>query len=251
MKDYRPEMSFGQDEAERYDEGQRFSQTPSRRDRDAAIELLEGLARGGPALELAIGTGWIALPLAERGIRVDGIDISQEMVAQLRAKPGGERISVTIGSMADAPVDGEYRLVFVVANSLFNLLTQEEQVRCFENVAAHLTVDGLFLAEGFLPGYLYALRDRQYVDAEAVEVDLVRLDVARHDPVGQLLVESHVSLSAEGVQLNPIVTRYAWPSELDLMARLAGLRLKERWGGWHRDPFTAESRYAISVYCRS
>lgn len=251
MKNYDPVMSFRKDEAEVYDEGQRFSQTPSRRNRNAAIELLESLARGGPALELAIGTGWIALPLAERGIRVDGVDISEAMVAQLRAKPGGERISVTIGSMADAPFDGDYRLVFVVANSLFNMLTQEEQVRCFENVAAHLTDDGLFLIEGFLPGYLYALRDRQYVDAEAVEVDLVRLDVARHDPVGQLLMESHVSLSAGGVRLNPIVTRYAWPSELDLMARVAGLRLTERWSGWNREPFTAESRYAVSVYGRA
>jgi SAM-dependent methyltransferase len=214
------------------------------------VTLLAELAGNGPALELAIGTGWIALPLAERGIRVDGIDISEAMVEQLRAKPGGDKLNVVIGDMATVQMADRYRLTFIVANSLFNVLTQEDQVRTFENVAAYLTDDGVFLIEGLLPGYLYALRDHQYVDAEAVEVNLVRLDVARHDPVSQLLVESHVSLSAQGVSLNPIVTRYAWPSELDLMARLAGLRLKERWSGWNREPFTAESRYAISVYGR-
>ena len=250
MKDYEPGMSFGEETAETYDDEQRFSKTPSRIDRGAAVALLEKLAGGGPALELAIGTGWIALPLAARGVRVDGVDISPAMVDQLRAKPGGDQISVTIGDFADVPVPGSYRLIFVVANTLFNLLTQDDQVRCFENVAAHLTDDGAFLIEAFRPDFLYRLRDHQYVDAEAVEVDEVRLDVARHDPVTQLLEESHVSLSREGVRLNPIVTRYAWPNELDLMARIAGLRLKERWGGWDREPFTSISSNCVSVYGR-
>src|ERR687894_1769235 len=135
MKDYDPIMSFGEEVAKMYDDEQRG-------DEDAAVAFLERLAGGGPALELAIGTGRIALPLAARGIRVDGVDVSPAMVEQLRAKPGGERISVTIGDFADVPVPGKYRLIFVVANSLFNLLTQEDQVRCFENVAAHLTDDG-------------------------------------------------------------------------------------------------------------
>jgi O-methyltransferase involved in polyketide biosynthesis len=148
------------------------------------------------------------------------------------------------------PVPGTYRLIFVVANTLFNLLTQDEQVRCFENVAAHLTDDGAFLIEAFRPDFLYRLRDHQYVDAEAIEIDQVRLDVARHDPMTQLLEESHVLLSREGVRLNPIVTRYAWPSELDLMARIAGLRLKERWAGWNREPLTSTSRNLVSVYRR-
>jgi hypothetical protein len=152
--------------------------------------------------------------------------------------------------MCDVAVDGVYRLIFVVANSLFNVLTQEDQARCFQNVAKHLAPDGVFLIEGFTPGYLYRLRDYQYVDAEGVEVDEVRLDVARHDPVRQLLYESHVSLTSDGVKLNPVVTRYAWPSELDLMAHAAGLRLRDRWGGWKHEPFTAESRHAISVYSR-
>ncbi len=219
MKDYEPAMSFGEDVAERLANTQRG-------DEAAAVAFLERLAGGGPALELAIGTGRIALPLAARGIRVDGIDISTAMVDQLRAKPGGADLAIEIGDFADVPVSGSYRLIFVVWNTLFNLLTQERQVRCFENVAAHLTDDGSFVVEAFLPAFLYRLRDHQYVDAEAIGVDEVRLDVARHDPLTQRLEESHVSLSAAGVHLNPIVTRYAWPSELDLMARIAGLQLK-------------------------
>ena len=250
MKDFKPELSFGPKVAEVYDDLQHYSKTPSRNDRDAAVALLESVARGGPALELAIGTGWIALPLAARGIRVDGIDLSAAMVQRLRAKPGGEDISATIGDMADVGVSGTYRLIFVVANSLFNLLTQDDQVRCFENVAAHLEDDGVFLIEVFRPDFLYRLRDNQYVDAEGIEVDEVRLDVARHDPVTQLLDESHVILSRDRVRMTPIVTRYAWPSELDLMARIAGLRLKERWGGGNREPFTGESKYLVALYGR-
>src|ERR687898_2713519 len=243
MKDYEPIQSFGEDTAEIYD------QTP-RGDEAETVAFLERLARGGPALELAIGTGRIALPLAARGVRVDGIDFSPAMVARLRAKPGGDQIPVTIGDFSDVAVPDRYRLIYIVFNTLFNLLTQDDQVRCFENVAAHLTDDGAFLIEAFRPDFLYRLRDHQYVDAEAVEVDEVRLDVARHDPVTQLLEESHVSLSREGVRLNPIVTRYAWPSELDLMARIAGLRLKERWADWNRSGLTSTSRNVVSVYGR-
>lgn len=243
MKNYEPGISFGEDVAERYDDIPRGDET-------AAVAFLEQLARGGPALELAIGTGRIALPLAARGVRVQGVDISPAMVARLRRKPGGDRIPVTMGDFADVPVPGSFRLVYVVFNTLFNLLTQDEQVRCFENVAAHLTDDGSFVVEAFVPAYLTRLRDDQYVDAEAISVDEVRLDVGRHDPVTQRLYESHVSLTAEGVRLNPIVTRYAWPSELDLMARIAGLRLRDRWAGWHREPFNAASSAHVSVYGR-
>ena len=236
-------MGFGEDVAARYDD-------VPRGDEAAAVAFLEQLAGGGPALELAIGTGRIALPLAARGIPVHGVDISPAMVARLRRKPGGDQIPVAMGDFADVPVPGRFRLVYVVYNTLFNLLTQDEQVRCFENVAAHLTADGAFVVEAFVPAYLARLRDDQYVDAEAVGVHQVRLDVARHDPVSQRLYESHVTLSAVGIRLNPIVTRYAWPSELDLMARLAGLRLRDRWAGWHREPFTAASRAHVSVYGR-
>ena len=243
MKDYEPILSFGEEDAETYDDS-------SRGDEDATVAFLEHLARGGPALELAIGTGRIALPLAARGIQVDGIDFSPAMVAKLRAKPGGDQIAVTIGDFADVPVPGAYQLIYVVYNTLFNLLTQDDQVRCFENVAAHLADDGVFVVEAFVPTYLNRLRDDQYVDAERIDVGEVRLDVGRHDPVAQRLDESHVVLSSAGVRVSPIVTRYAWPSELDLMARIAGLRLENRWSGWEEEPFTATSRRHVSVYGR-
>ena len=244
MDDYEPATSFGEKTARIYDA------VTTRTDTPATVAFLEELASDGPALELAIGTGRVALPLAARGIRVDGVDISAAMVAELREKPGGEEIAVVIGDFADVPVPGSYRLIFVVFNTLFNVLTQQDQVRCFENVAAHLTDDGCFVVEAFVPAFLTRLRRNQYVDAEAVGVDEVRLDVVRHDPVAQILEESHVVLSESGVRLYPIVTRYAWPSELDLMARIAGLRLKERWSGWNREPFTATSSSHVSVYGR-
>jgi len=243
MENYEPILSFGEDTAEVYDDVKRGDEV-------ATVAFLEHLAGGGPALELAIGTGRIALPLAARGVHVDGIDLSPAMVARLRAKPGGDQISVTMGDFAEVPVPGAYRLIFVVFNTLFNLLTQDDQVRCFENVAAHLTDDGSFVVEAFVPTFLTRLRNDQYVDAEAIGVDQVRLDVGRHDPVTQHLDESHVVLSGEGVRLYPIVTRYAWPSELDLMARIAGLRLKDRWAGWNREPFTSTSSMHVSVYGR-
>jgi SAM-dependent methyltransferase len=243
VEHYEPGASFGEDVAMEYDDNTR------RGDEAATVDFLEQLARGGPALELAIGTGRIALPLAARGVRVDGIDISPAMVARLRAKPGGEQIVVTIGDFAAVPVAGAYRLIYVVFNTLFNLLTQADQVRCFENVATHLSDDGVFVVEGGVPNFLYRLRDDQYVDAEAIGVSAVRLDVGRYDPVSQRLDESHVVLSSAGVRVNPIVTRYAWPSELDLMARIAGLRLRERWDGWNREPFTSRNN-VVSVYER-
>ena len=243
MENYEPGLSFGEDAAAIYDNA-------GRGDEVATVAFLEQLARGGPALELAIGTGRIALPLAARGVHVDGIDISPAMVARLRAKPGGDQISVTMGDFADVPVQGTYRLIFVVFNTLFNLLTQDDQVRCFENVAAHLTDDGSFVVEAQVPTFLTRLRDDQYVDAEGIGVDEVRLDVGRYDPVTQILDESHVHLSREGVRLYPIVTRYAWPSELDLMARIAGLRLRDRWAGWNREPFNSTSSRHVSVYGR-
>jgi len=245
MKNYDPVTSFGEDVAAIYDD------LSPRTDTEATVAFLEQLASGGPALELAIGAGRVAQSSCGKRQRdPTGADISPAMVAHLRAKPGGDQIAVTLGDFADVPVQGAYRLIYVVFNTLFNLLTQDDQVRCFENVAAHLTDDGAFVVEAFVPTYLTRLRDDQYVDAEAVGVGEVRLDVGRHDPVTQRLEESHVVLSGAGVRLYPIVTRYAWPSELDLMARIAGLRLKERWAGWNREPFTAASSTHVSVYGR-
>ena len=242
MEDYEPAMSFDEDAAAIYDDEPRGDEAES-------VAFLEQLAAGGPALELAIGTGRIGLPLAARGIRVDAIDISPAMVAKLRAKPGGDQLEVTIGDFAEVPVSGQYRLIYVVYNTFNNLLTQDDQVRCFENVAAHLTDDGSFLIEAGVPNFLFAEHDGQYVHAESIGVHEVWLDVGRHDPVTQHHDETHIRLTREGAGLYPIVQRYTWPSELDLMARIAGLRLKERWDGWNREPFTSTGN-VVSVYCR-
>ena len=243
MDDYEPRTSFGADTAATYDDDPRG-------DEGETVAFLEQLAGGGPVLELAIGTGRIAIPLAARGLQVDGIDFSPEMVARLRAKPGGATIPVTMGDFAEVGVPGSYPLIYLVYNTLFNLLTQDDQVRCFENVATHLTAEGSFVVEAFVPSFLYRLRDDQYVDAEAIKVSEVSLDVGRHDAATQRLEETHVVLSNAGVRLYPIVSRYSWPSELDLMARIAGLRLKNRWGGWNQEPFDTNSSWHVSVYGR-
>ncbi|MGI8422523.1 MAG: class I SAM-dependent DNA methyltransferase [Chloroflexota bacterium] len=235
-------MSFGKDVGE--GDPRRL-----RGDEDATLAFLRERAGDGPALELAIGAGRVARPLAAQGVRVDGIDISQAMVDVLRTQPGGDAIAVTMGDYADVPVAGTYRLIYIVYNTIHNLLTQDDQVRCFQNVAAHLTDDGSFVVEAQTHASLH-LADNQYVHAQPIEVNQVWLDVARYDPVTQLLEESHVSLTADGVRLYPIVTRQVWPSEMDLMARIAGLRLKERWGGWNREPFTSTSSNLVSVYGR-
>ena len=233
-----------------YDEARKFYGDCLRGDETAAVAFLGQLAGPGPALELGIGSGRIALPLAARGIRVEGIDISPGTVAQMRTKPEGDKIPVTMGDFTDVRVEGRFRLIYVVWNTLFNLPSQEAQTRCFENVAAHLADDGSFVVEAYVPTFLHRLRNDQYVDAEYIRIDEVRLDVLRHDPSTQMLEESHVTLSAAGIRLGPVVQRYAWPSELDLMARLAGLRLKDRWGGWHREPFNADSAAHVSVFGR-
>jgi SAM-dependent methyltransferase len=241
MKGYTPAASFGEDVAESY-------RDVKRGDEQAAVAFLEALAAGGAVLELAIGAGRIALPLSSLGTRVDGIDISPAMLAQLRKKPGGKAISVTLGDFADVLVPGNYSLIYIVWNTLFNLLTQEDQIRCFENVARHLTEGGCFLVEAYVPAFLHHLADDQYVKAESISLAEVQLDALRHDAAGQMIEESHVRISEAGIRLNPVVQRYAWPSELDLMARIAGLRLRERWGSWDREPFDSTSSLHVSVY---
>ncbi|MBE7464610.1 MAG: class I SAM-dependent methyltransferase [Planctomycetes bacterium] len=231
-----------------YDEASKLYRDVTRGDEEAAVRFLEQQAAGGPALELGIGAGRIALPLAARGIRVDGIDISPSTVAQMRTKPGGASISVVIGDMAEAPIEGAYRLIYVVWNSFFNLPSQEAQVRCFKHVASRLASGGKFVVEAYMPSFLYRLRNDQYVDAEGISLNEVRLDVLRHDAAKQRLEESHVSITKAGIELSPVVQRYAWPSELDLMAQLAGLRTHERWGGWNREPFQSSSETHISVF---
>jgi SAM-dependent methyltransferase len=243
MQDFDPFTSFGPEVAARYD-------AALRGDEAETVELLARLAAGRPALELAIGTGRIAIPLAATGVHIDGIEQSSAMVDVLRSKPGGSDIRVTLGDMAEVAVDGKYGLVYLVFNTLFNLITQDDQVRCFENVARHLTNDGVFLVEAGVPDPFYGLRSDQYVDAESIGVDQVQLDVGRFDRVTQTLDESHVTIGSSGIRTTPIVTRYSWPSEIDLMARIAGLRLVSRWGGWQSEPFTATSARHVSVYGR-
>ncbi len=245
MKGYQPIMTFDEDNAEVYDE------LALRGDEQATVAFLDELARGGPALELAVGTGRIALPLAARGVPVDGIDFSEAMVAKLRHKEGGDRIPVTMGDFAEVGVAGTYPLIYIVFNSFFNLLTQRDQLRCFENVASHLTDDGVFVVEGgCTTAFVDDLTHGQYVRVEAIDVDAVRLDLLRFDPATQMLYENHVSISEHGVRFNPVVQRYVWPSELDLMAHIAGLRLSQRWGSWTRNAFTSASQNVISVYAR-
>ena len=241
MKNYEPAMSFGKDVAA----GDPYR---LRGDEDDTVAFLRQLAGDGPVLELAIGTGRIARPLAATGVHVDGIDISQAMVDVLRTQPGGDAIPVTMGNFADVPVVGRYKLIYVVYNTLKNLLTQDDQVRCFENVAKHLTDDGAFVVEALTPAAL-GLVDHQYVHAESIETDSVWLDVARYDPATQMLDESHVALTSTGVRLFPVVQRMIWPCEMDLMARIAGLRLKERWDDWDRSAYTGTGN-VVSVYGR-
>ena len=214
-----------------------------------AVAFLAEVARGGPALELGIGTGRVALPLASHGIRVSGIDASEAMVERLRAKPGGADIPVTMGDFGEVAVEGPFRLVYVVFNTFFSLLGQEEQVRCFRNVAARLSDDGMFVIEAFVPDP--TLYDRgQRLSTTRVEVDRLALDAARIDLSTQRITSMHVLIGAEGLALWPVQLRYAWPSELDLMARLAGLELRERYANWARDPFTPTSAGHVSVYAK-
>jgi SAM-dependent methyltransferase len=242
VEGFDPARSFGDDASRRYDDYPRGDEAET-------VDFLAELAGpDGAALEFAIGTGRIAVPLTARGVRVDGIELSPDMVARMREKPGGDAIDVSIGDMSQMRLSGSYRLVYLVYNTIFNLLSQDDQVRCFENAARHLAEGGVFVIEA---GVLSAwLRGTQYVDVERIANDEVVLDVNRYDPVTQILDESHVSFTSDGVRLGPISCRLASPAELDLMARIAGLRLLDRWGGWLHEPFTADSKRHVSVYGR-
>lgn len=211
------------------------------------IDALAELAQDGKALELGIGTGRIALPLSARNVEVHGIDAAPSMISRLRSKPGADRITVTQGSFADVSVEGEFALVYVVFNTFFALSSQEEQVRCFRNVAAHLSPGGCFVIEAFVPD-LTRFDHGQANWATKVTEDLVELDVGRHDQATQRVVSQKVVITDGNVRLYPVQIRYAWPSELDLMAQLAGMRLRERWSSWKREPFTSESGKHISIY---
>ncbi len=244
IRGFGPE-TFGQLNADWYD-----ANLPPQDATLRAVELLADLARGGPALEFAIGTGRIALPLAERGLAVAGVEASAEMVAKLRAKPGGEAIPVVIGDMSEAGPAGAYDLVFLVFNTLFNLTSQEAQVRCFQNAARRLTERGVFVIETFVPDIAH-FNEPERVRTMHLSMRRLVIEATLHDPVRQVLRYQRVIFTDDGrASLLPLPMRYAWPAELDLMARLAGLELRERWADWDRSPFTATSRSHVSVYQR-
>lgn len=213
----------------------------------ASIELLAELARGGPALELGIGTGRIALPLYEKGVSVQGIDASEAMLSQLRAKPHGAEIEVLTGSFAEFKLEQRFSLIYVVFNTFFGLLTQEEQVQCFKSVREHLSPEGVFLLDVFVPN-LCRFVNHQTVRAVSVSPSGVKLEVTQVDPVAQQLTTQHVLLSQNETRLYPVKLRYAWPTELNLMAQIAGLDLVQRWGSWSKEAFTKNSQMHISVY---
>jgi SAM-dependent methyltransferase len=244
MEGFDPERSFGYDVSTHYDA------VDTRGDEEQTVAFLAQLAGGRNVLEFAVGTGRIALPLTAAGVRVDGIEMSQHMVDRMREKSDGNNVEVTIGDMSRVTTGHTYPLVYLVYNTIGNLLTQDDQIHCFENAARHLTDDGVFVLECRVPT-APSRPGHQFVDAEAVEVDHVTLDVCRYDPVTQILDENHVRIGTAGIVLSPIRLRLAHPPEFDLMARIAGLRLRDRWGGWNGQPYTATSWRHVSVYERA
>ena len=237
-KDY-----FGEDVAAHYDDpDDEMSQAGAI---DPVVDFIAGLAGDGAALELGIGTGRIALPLAQRGVRVCGIDLSEAMVARLRAKPGAEAIGVTIGDFATTTAEGRFTVAYLVFNTIMNLTTQDAQVACFQNAAAHLEPGGCFVIEVMLP-------DLQRLPAgetfRPFTVTSTHLGIDEYDVVAQGLTSHHYSITDGTVRVNAIPFRYVWPAELDLMARLAGMTLRERWSDWSREPFTADSTKHVSVW---
>ena len=238
-----PEDHFGERVAARYDASSADMFEPAAV--DPVVDFLADLAGHGAALELGIGTGRIAFPLARRGIRVHGIDLSEAMVARLRAKAGAEQIGVTIGDFATATVDGRFTVAYLVFNTIMNLTTQDGQVACFQNVAAHLEPGGCFVIEVMVPA-LRRLPPGETVRAFTVSAS--RLGFDEYDVALQGLISHHYSVVDGNLEVVSMPFRYVWPSELDLMARLAGMRLRERWGGWRREPFTRDSTSHVSVW---
>ncbi|MBA2529490.1 MAG: class I SAM-dependent methyltransferase [Euzebyales bacterium] len=212
---------------------------------EPAVAFLAHLAGEGVALELGIGTGRIALPLSQRGVRVHGIDLSAAMVERLRAKPGADDIGVTIGDFATTRVEGTFRLAYLVYNTITNLTTQDEQVECFRNVAAHLEPGGCFVIEVFVPT-LQRLPPGETV--RAFHLSPTRLGFDEYDVATQILHSHHYWVVGDKLEVFSAPYRYVWPSELDLMARLAGMNLRERWSDWNREPFTSDSTAHVSVW---
>jgi len=234
---------FGEHVAAAYDESEADMFEPGVV--DAVVGVLAGLAGGGRALELGIGTGRVALPLASRGVRVHGIDMSRAMVARMRAKPGGDAIGVTIGDFATTRVDGTFSVAYLVFNTIMNLTTQAAQVACFRNVAAHLEPGGCFVIEVMVPD-LRRLPPGQR--AVPFDVSPARWAIDIYDVATQAMSSNYIELVDGRGEYTSMPFRYVWPAELDLMAELAGLRPRERWAGWTWEPFTSESRQHVSIW---
>jgi SAM-dependent methyltransferase len=233
------------DSAERYDDA--LGTMGARETIEQTVDVLAELAGDGRALEFAIGTGRIALPLAARGVPVSGIDLSEPMVEQLRAKPGGPEIPVTIGDIAKTHVDGRFRLVYLVYNTINNLTTQDAQVACFQNAADHLEPGGAFVIEVGVPELRRLPPGERFVP---FGVTPTHVGVDEYDVVDQGLISHHYGVGDGRSRQISMPFRYVWPSELDLMARIAGMRLQERWQDWDRSPFTSESRKHVSVWAK-
>jgi SAM-dependent methyltransferase len=234
---------FGERVAARYDEsaGEMFDPAIV----DPVIDFLVEIAGSGRARELGIGTGRIALPLAQRGVPVHGIELSKAMVARLRAKPGGEDIGVTIGDFATTTVDGTFSVAYLVFNTILNLTTQSAQVACFRNVAAQLEPGGCFVIEVGVPGLQRLAPGETF---HVFHVSESRWGIDEYDVATQGLTSHHFEIVDGRVERFSVPFRYAWPSELDLMAQLASMSLRERWSGWKREPFTSDSRKHVSVW---
>jgi SAM-dependent methyltransferase len=239
-----PEDYFGERVAARYDED--ADEMFDRAVVDPVVDFLADLAGGGAALELGIGTGRIAIPLAQRGVPVHGIDLSEAMVARLRAKPGAEQITVTIGDFATTTVEGTFSVAYLVFNTIGNLTTQDEQVKCFQNAAAHLEPGGCFVIEVVVPDLQRLPPGETF---RPFHVSETHLGIDEYDVANQGLISHHYHRAPDGsFEKSSLPFRYVWPAELDLMARLAGMTLRERWGGWKREPFTSESTKHVSVW---
>lgn len=234
---------FDERVAARYDESAADMFTPAVV--DPVVDFLAGLAGSGRALELGIGTGRIALPLAQRGVPVHGIELSKAMAARLRAKPGAEDIGVTIGDFATTTVDGTFSVAYLVFNTIMNLTTQEAQVACFRNVAAHLEPSGCFVIEVGVPGLRWLPPGET---ATVFHISEDRWGIDEFDVANQGLTSHHFATIDGKIERFSVPFRYAWPAEFDLMAELAGMRLRERWSGWKREPFTSESTKHVSVW---
>ena len=239
---------FDEPVAARYDESAAEMFEPAAV--DPVVDFLAGLAGEGRALELGIGTGRIALPLARRGVAVHGIELSNAMAARLREKPGGDEVGVTIGDFATTTVDGAFSVAYVVFNTIMNLTTQAEQVACFRNVAAHLEPGGCFVVEVMVPFYFHStgLAVPPGDTFRVFDSSETHWGIDEYDVANQGLVSHHFDLADGRFELLSMPFRYVWPAELDLMAELAGMRLRERWSGWQREPFTGESRQHVSVW---